>query len=90
MTATPASSGRWPNSPGITVVHEVFTGWQQDQGKQQMLDFIATGNPVSGVWTSGIDNVIVDALVESGVPLVPVGRVPTMRASSASWPPSRG
>jgi ribose transport system substrate-binding protein len=58
--------------PGITVVHEVFTGWQQDQGKQQMLDFIATGIPFQGVWTSGIDNVIVDALVESGVPLVPV------------------
>jgi ribose transport system substrate-binding protein len=58
--------------PGITVVHEVFTGWQQDQGKQQILDFIATGIPFGGIWTSGIDNVIVDALVESEVPLVPV------------------
>jgi ribose transport system substrate-binding protein len=53
-------------------VHEVFTGWQQDQGKQQMLDFIATGIPFDGVWTSGIDNVIVDALVESEQPLVPI------------------
>ena len=52
--------------PNITVAQEVFTGWQQDQGKQQMLDFIATGIPFEGVWTSGIDNVIVDALVESG------------------------
>ncbi|MBL4768068.1 MAG: ABC transporter substrate-binding protein [Rhodobacteraceae bacterium] len=58
--------------PGITVAHEVFTGWQQDQGKQQMLDFIATGIPFDGVWTSGIDNVIVDALIESEVDLVPV------------------
>jgi len=58
--------------PNIKVAHEVFTGWQQDQGKQQMLDFIATGVPFDGVWTSGIDNVIVDALVESGVELVPV------------------
>jgi ribose transport system substrate-binding protein len=58
--------------PGIKVVHEVFTGWQQDQGKQQILDFIATGAPFNGIWTSGIDNVIVDALVESDVPLVPV------------------
>jgi len=58
--------------PDITVVHEVFTGWQQDQGKQQILDYIATGAPVDGIWTSGIDNVIVDALVESDVPLVPV------------------
>lgn len=58
--------------PDIKVVHEVFTGWQQDQGKQQILDFIATGIPFNGVWTSGIDNVIVDAFVESDVPLVPI------------------
>lgn len=58
--------------PGINVVHEVFTGWQQDQGKQQMFDFLATGIPFDGVWTSGIDNVIVDAFTESGAPLVPI------------------
>jgi ribose transport system substrate-binding protein len=58
--------------PNVKVAHEVFTGWQQDQGKQQILDYIATGAPFAGIWTSGIDNVIVDALVESDVPLVPV------------------
>jgi ribose transport system substrate-binding protein len=58
--------------PDVEVVHEVFTGWQQDQGKQQILDFMATGIPFEGVWTSGIDNVIVDAFVESGDPLVPI------------------
>jgi ribose transport system substrate-binding protein len=58
--------------PDIKVVHEVFTGWQQDQGKQQILELIATGIPFDGIWTSGIDNVIVDALVESQAPLVPV------------------
>jgi ribose transport system substrate-binding protein len=58
--------------PNINVVHEVFTGWQQDQGKQQIFDFLATGIPFDGVWTSGIDNVIVDAFVESGAPLVPI------------------
>ena len=58
--------------PDINVVHEVFTGWQQDQAKQQILDFLATGIPIDGVWTSGIDNVIVDAFVESDVPLVPI------------------
>ncbi len=58
--------------PDVKVVHETFTGWQQDQGKQQILDYIATGAPFSGIWTSGIDNVIVDALVESGVDLVPI------------------
>lgn len=58
--------------PDIKVVSETFTGWQQDQGKQQILDFIASGVPFDGIWTSGIDNVIVDALVESGAKLVPV------------------
>ncbi|WP_421724694.1 ABC transporter substrate-binding protein [Bauldia sp.] len=58
--------------PNVEVAHEVFTGWQQDQGKQQILDYIATGIPFDGVWTSGIDNVIVDAFVESDVPLVPI------------------
>jgi ribose transport system substrate-binding protein len=58
--------------PEITVAQEVFTGWQQDQGKQQINDIIAAGVPFQGIWTSGIDNVIVDALVESGAPMVPV------------------
>ncbi|THF55287.1 ABC transporter substrate-binding protein [Ollibium composti] len=58
--------------PDVKVVHEVYTGWQQDQAKQQILDFIATGTPFNGIWTSGIDNVIVDALQESQTPLVPV------------------
>jgi len=58
--------------PDVKVAQETFTGWQQDQGKQQILDFIATGIPFDGIWTSGIDNVIVDALKESGATMVPV------------------
>ena len=59
-------------NPGVKVAQEVFTGWQQDQGKQQILDYIATGVPFDGIWTSGIDNVIVDALKESQATMVPV------------------
>ena len=59
-------------NPDVKVAQEVFTGWQQDQGKQQILDILATGIPIDGVWTSGIDNVIVDAFVESGAPMVPI------------------
>lgn len=58
--------------PDIRIAQETFTGWQQDQGKQQILDYLATGLPVDGVWTSGIDNVIVDAFLESEVALVPI------------------
>jgi ribose transport system substrate-binding protein len=58
--------------PDVTVAQEVFTGWQQDQGKQQITDIIASGVKFDGVWTSGIDNVIVDAFTESGAPMVPI------------------
>jgi ribose transport system substrate-binding protein len=60
------------NYPGITIVNEVHTGWDQGTGSQQMLDMLASGTPVDGVWTSGIDNVIVDAYLDSGEPLVPI------------------
>ncbi|MGV8985240.1 MAG: ABC transporter substrate-binding protein [Cypionkella sp.] len=58
--------------PDVKIAQEVFTGWQQDQGKQQITDIIASGAKFDGVWTSGIDNVIVDAFTESGAPLVPI------------------
>ena len=58
--------------PDVKVAQEVFTGWQQDQGKQQINDIIAAGTKFDGIWTSGIDNVIVDAFVESGAPMVPI------------------
>ena len=58
--------------PGVKVAQEVFTGWQQDKAKQQINDFISSGAKFDGVWTSGIDNVIVDALKEAGGAMVPV------------------
>jgi ribose transport system substrate-binding protein len=58
--------------PNVKVVSEVATGWQQDQAKQQIMNIISSGQPFDGVWTSGIDNVIVDALKESGSKMVPV------------------
>jgi len=60
------------NYPGINIVSEVFTQWDQATGSKQMLDMIASGQNVDGVWTSGIDNVIVDAFVDSEQPLVPI------------------
>ena len=57
--------------PGITVVSETQTGWDQGQGVEQINAFLATGADFDGVWTSGIDNVIVDQLVTANK-LVPV------------------
>lgn len=58
-------------NPDIEVVAEVATGWDQATGAQQINDLIASGEEFDGVWTSGIDNVIVDAL-ETADMVVPV------------------
>jgi ribose transport system substrate-binding protein len=59
-------------NPGITVVFEEHTGWDQATGVQQINDFLATGQNYDGIWTSGIDNVIVDALIAADAELVPI------------------
>jgi ribose transport system substrate-binding protein len=58
--------------PDINVVFESHTNWDQATGTQQFNDFLATGDNFDGIWTSGIDNVIVDAMLEAGVDLVPI------------------
>jgi ribose transport system substrate-binding protein len=60
------------NYPNIKIVQEDATGWDFPNGKKLMLDFLASGLPVDGVWTSGVDFVIPEAFVESGVPIVPI------------------
>ena len=59
-------------NPGINVVFEEHTGWDQATGVQQINDFLATGENYDGIWTSGIDNVIIDALIEADAELVPI------------------
>jgi ribose transport system substrate-binding protein len=60
------------NFPDVNIVQEDHTGWDFDEGKRLMLEFLASGLPLSGVWTSGIDFVIPEAFVESEVPIVPI------------------
>lgn len=58
--------------PDIKVVASVFTGWAQDKGSQQIKDLLGSGKKIDGVWTSGIDNVVVDAYKSAGAKFVPV------------------
>jgi len=58
--------------PDIKVVASVFTGWSQDKGGQEIKDLISSGKPIDGVWTSGIDNTIVDAYKSANKSYVPV------------------
>ncbi len=57
--------------PGIEVVTEVFTGWDGAQGAEQALDILTT-QEVDGIWTSGIDLVVIDQFAVAGVDPVPV------------------
>jgi ribose transport system substrate-binding protein len=59
-------------NPDINVIFESHTNWDQATGTQQFNDFLATGDNYDGIWTSGIDNVIVDALLEAEAELVPI------------------
>lgn len=65
------------NYPGITVVPTadgVHTGWDPVQGTQLINDFIASGqyDAIDGIWTSGIDSVVVDAIKAAGKDFVPI------------------
>jgi ribose transport system substrate-binding protein len=59
-------------NPGIKVVKEVATGWDLAKGTQQINDILNSGIAFDGIWTSGIDNVIVDALKTANHPFVPI------------------
>ena len=58
--------------PNIKIASETFTNWAQADGTQQITDLLNAGTNIDGVWTSGIDNVIVDAFKTAVVPFVPI------------------
>ncbi len=65
------------NYPDIEVVPTadgVFTSWDPAEGTKLMNDFIASGqyDDIAGVWTSGIDSQVVDAIKAANKPFVPV------------------
>ncbi len=57
--------------PDIKVT-SVFTGWALDKTAQATKNLLASGKPIDGVWTSGIDSTVVDAYKTAGKPYVPV------------------
>jgi ribose transport system substrate-binding protein len=59
-------------NPGIKVVAEVATKWDPATGTQQINDILTSGQEFDGIWTSGIDSNIVDALKTANHPFVPI------------------
>lgn len=58
--------------PGITVAKETATKWDPATGVAQINDIMSSGIAFDGIWTSGIDSGIVDALKTANHPFVPI------------------
>ena len=57
---------------GVRCVGLDTAGWDPAKGTQEINDILSSGIKFDGIWTSGIDNVIVDALKTAGHPFVPI------------------
>jgi ribose transport system substrate-binding protein len=65
------------NFPGITIVpgaEGVHTGWDPATTTQLINDFIASGQyaEIDGIWTSGMDSQVVDAIQQANLDFVPI------------------
>ncbi len=58
--------------PDIKVVAAPFTGWALNKAAQEAKDLLASGKQIDGIWTSGLDAVVVEAFKTSQKPYVPV------------------
>ena len=59
-------------NPDMKVVKETFTDWSFAPAGKQANDILNSNIQVDGIWTSGIDYVVVDALKKNGEENVPV------------------
>jgi ribose transport system substrate-binding protein len=59
-------------NPGITVAKEVATKWDPATATGQINDILASGVKFDGIWTSGVDASIVDALKTANHAQVPI------------------
>lgn len=58
--------------PDIEVVFETQTDWDPTTAVEQINAFLATETAFDGIWTSGTDSVVVDALKTAEADLVPI------------------
>jgi len=87
--------------PGITIAKETSTEWDQKKGTDQINEILSSGVKFDGVWTSGIDNVIVEALQKANhlVPIVGADNsgfvkqlltIPGLKGAAVTNPPAVG
>jgi len=58
--------------PGITIASTAVTKWDPVTATQQINDIMSAGTKFDGIWTSGVDSNIVDALKAANHPYVPI------------------
>jgi ribose transport system substrate-binding protein len=63
-----------PNIKVLPTNDGVFTKWDPGIGTQLINDFISSGgyDKIQGIWTSGIDSQVVDAIKAANKPFVPI------------------
>ena len=59
------------DNPGIKVVATTFMDWSNEKAAQQMSAMLASGKHFDGVWTSGIDYTVIEAMKAANKPFVP-------------------
>jgi ribose transport system substrate-binding protein len=59
-------------NPGITLAATTVTKWDPATATQQITDILSAGTKFDGIWTSGVDSNIVDALKAANHPYVPI------------------
>jgi ribose transport system substrate-binding protein len=59
-------------NPGITIANTAVTKWDPVTATQQINDIMSAGTKFDGIWTSGVDSNIVDALKAANHPYVPI------------------
>jgi len=59
-------------NPGITIASTAVTKWDPATATTQINDIMSAGTKFDGIWTSGVDSNIVDALKAANHPYVPI------------------
>ncbi|HEX7098136.1 MAG TPA: substrate-binding domain-containing protein [Acidimicrobiia bacterium] len=64
----------YPNIEVVPGPEGVHTGWDPATTTQLINDFIASGQyqGIDGIWTSGMDSQVVDAIADAGLDFVPI------------------
>ncbi len=64
----------YPNIKVVPNADGVATGWDPATATKLINEFIASGqyDTIQGIWTSGMDSMVVDAIKTSGKPYVPI------------------